>query len=54
MHCVKCNFELERVRRKKYQRLLFPSSKRYVCYGCNKTHIKLNLFDTILGLFNFK
>jgi len=43
MNCLKCNFTLERVRRKKYQKLLFPSSRRYVCYSCNRMHLKLNL-----------
>ena len=50
MNCVKCNFTLERVRRKKYQRILLPNSKRYVCYSCNKIHLKLGLPDSFINL----
>ena len=53
MNCSTCNFELERVKRKKYQRILFPNSRRYFCSGCNKKHLKFNLLSDILSLFKF-
>jgi uncharacterized protein with PIN domain len=48
MNCPKCNFGLERIKRKKYQKILFTDSKRYICYSCNKSFFRTNLFKSIL------
>jgi len=48
MNCPTCNLGLERIRRKKYQKMVFKASKRYICYSCNKRFLKTNIFRNIL------
>ena len=54
MNCPTCNFELERIRRKKYQKILFAESKRYACYKCNKSIFKANILESILSFLNIE
>jgi len=53
MNCSTCNTELERIKRKKYQKILLTDSKRYFCYNCKKKIFKANLLVAFLNLFKF-